>query len=230
MLAIDPKNINLLALPSLPLESRRNLPEKSALYFVFDEDDEFLYIGKTVNLVKRWQGHHRLEELKQLDNNVRIAWMECDSVIMDSSETTFITHFQPLLNGATQGQRYRELIKNKILCFLTPQKLNLYRGTLSYEVYPGNRVFNGIYGERYKGFAIQKLKELASAFLLIAWSYNSETVWFWADQWLQFSTEAWEDKRDLEETITKCNEALIVSQVKSVVGVSSAQILSEALR
>ncbi len=156
--------------------------------------------------------------------------MECDSVIMDSSETTFITHFQPLLNQATQGRRYRELINNQILCFITPRKLNLYRGTLGYEVYPGNRVFNGIYGERYKNFAIQNLKELANIFLRIAWSYHSETVWFWADQWLQFSTEAWEDKRDLEETIRDCKEALRFSQVKNVVGVTSTPILSEALR
>ncbi len=115
---------------------------------------------------------------------------------MDSLETTFITHFQPLLNGATQGRRYRELIQNQIQCFITPRKLKLYRGYLGSEANPGNRVFNGIYGEQYKSFAIQNLKELANTFMRIAWSYHSETVWFWADQWLQFSTEAWEDKRD----------------------------------
>lgn len=229
MLVIDPKDINPLALPSLPLESRCNLPRKSALYFVFDEDDEMLYIGKTVSLVKRWQGHHRLAELKQL-GNVRIAWMECDSAIMDSLETTFITHFQPLLNGATQGRRYRELTQNQIQCFITPRKLKLYRGYLSYEAYPGgNRVFNGIYGERYKGFAIQNLKELANIFLRIAWSYHSETVWSWADQWLQFSTEAWEDKRDLKETIEECKEALRFSLVKNVVGVSSTEVQSDRI-
>ena len=196
MLAIDPKDINPLALPSLPLESRRNLPNKSALYFVFDEDDEMLYIGKTVSLIKRRQGHHRLAELKQL-GNVRIAWIECDAVIMDSLETTFVTYFQLLLNGATQGRRYRELTQNQIQRFLTPRELNLYHGCLGSEANRGSRVFNRIYGERHKSFAIQNLKELANIFMRIAWSYHSETVWFWADQWLQFSTEAWEDKRDL---------------------------------
>lgn len=215
MLVINPKDINPLALPSLPLELRRNLPRKSALYFVFDKDDEMLYIGKAINLFKRWQGHHKLPELEQLEN-VRIAWMECDAVIMDSSETTFIAHFQPLLNDATRGRRYRELTRNQIQCFITPRKLKLYRrGCLGYEAYSGNRVFNGIYGERYKGFAIQNLKELANIFLQIAWSYHSETVWFWADQWLQFSTEAWEDKRDLKETIEECKEALRFSQGKN---------------
>ena len=52
----------------------------------------------------------------------------------------------------------------------------------------------------------------------IAWSYHSKTVLFWADQWLQFSTEAWEDKRDLKETIEVCKEALRLSQVTNVVG------------
>ncbi len=57
MLAIDPKDVNPLDLPSLPLESRRSLPDISALYFVLDEDDELLYIGRANNLVKRWRGH-----------------------------------------------------------------------------------------------------------------------------------------------------------------------------
>ena len=208
MLAINPETLNPLALPSLPLESRRNLPDKSALYFVFDEDDEFLYIGKTVNLFRRWQGHHRLRELQQLEN-VRIAWMECDSVIMNSSETALITHFQPLLNGRSQGWRYRELINNNILCFITPQELNLYRGTLGYGgVYSRNRVFNGFYEDGYKSQVIQTLKEFANMILRIAWSYHSEEVWFWADQWLQVSTEALEDKRDLVEAMRNCKEAL----------------------
>ena len=205
MLAIDPKNINLLALPSLPLESRRNLPNKSALYFVFNEDDEILYIGKAGRLVKRWSSHHKLEELQQL-SNVRIAWMECDAVIMNSSETALITHFQPLLNGRSQGWRYRELITNNILGFITPRELNFYRGTLGYGA--RNRVFNWFYEERYKSQVIQTLKELTNMILRIAWSYHSEEVWFWADQWLQVSTEALEDKRDLVEAMRDCNEAL----------------------
>lgn len=133
---------------------------------------------------------------------------------MDSSETVFVTHFQPLLNGATRGRRYRELIQNQIQCFLTPRELKLYRGYLGSEAYPGNRVFNEYYGARYKSFAIQNLKELDNIFMQIAWSYHSETVWFWADQWLQFSTEAWEDKRDLKETIEVCKEALRLSQIR----------------
>lgn len=207
MLAIDPEDINLLALPSLLLESRHSLPDKSALYFVFDEDDELLYIGKTVSLVKRWQGHHRFAQLEQL-GNVRIAWMECDALLMDSSERTFITHFKPLLNQVTQGWRYRELTQNNILCFITPRKLHLYRGTLEHRFNPRNEVFNWQYGDKYKVCAIQDLKELTGAFARISWSYNSETVKFWADQWLQVITEALEDKRDLEQTIIDCNEAL----------------------
>lgn len=210
---INPEDINPLALRSLPLESRQNLPKKSGLYFVFDKDDEFLYIGKTGDLRKRWQGHHKLEELRQLEN-VRIAWMECDKIIMDSSETTLITHFQPLLNGTNRGRRYRELTQNQIQCFITPPTLKLYCSYSGSEANPGNRVFSGIYGERYKSFAIQNLKELANIFMQIAWSYHSETVWFWADQWLQFSTEAWEDKRDLKETIEVCKKALRLSQVR----------------
>ena len=219
MLAIDPEDLNPLALPSLSLESRHNLPDKSAIYFVLDEDDEILYIGKAVSLVKRWRGHHRLAQLEQL-GNVRIAWMECDALLINSLETGCITHFKPLFNKITQGWKYRQLTQNKILCFITPRKLNLYRGTLDHPVNPRNGVFNWQYGLRYKVCAIQNLKELASAFQLIKSSYNSETVKFWADKWLQFITEALEDKRDLDQTIKDCNEALRFSPVKNAVRVS----------
>ncbi len=213
MLVIDPKDVNPLDLPSLLLESRHELPDTSALYFVLDEDDEILYIGRTISLVKRWRGHHLFAEFEQL-GNVRIAWMECDARLITSSETKFIAHFKPLLNQVNLGRRYRELTQNKILCFLTPQKLNLYRGTFGHSVNPINGKFNWQYGDKYRACAIQDLKELASDFQLIKWGYDSETVSCWADKWLELIHEALSDKRGFEQTIKDCNEALMFSRVK----------------
>lgn len=211
MIAIAPEHINLLALPSLLLESRRNLPNKSALYFVFDADDELLYIGKTISLVERWRGHHRVAQLEQLDN-VRIAWMECDKELIDSSEEAFIAHFNPSLN---KDRRYRELTQNKKQSFITPQKLNLYRGTLESPIKPRNGKFNWQYGNEYKVCAIKDLKNLAADFQqIIKWDSGSEAVKSWVERWSQFIQEALEDKRDFDQTIKDCNEALRYSPLK----------------
>lgn len=211
MIAIASKYINPLALPSLRLESRHNLPDKPAIYFVVDEDEEILYIGKALRLVKRWRGHHRLAQLEQL-GNVRIAWMECEEKLISSFEVALIAHFNPPLN---HGRGYRELAQNKKQSFVTPQKLNLYRGTLEHPVQSRTGRFNWQYSDKYKIRAVQDLKKLASNFQQIKCVNDSGTVKFWTDKWLQVIQEALEDKRDFDQTIKDCNEALMFSPVKS---------------
>lgn len=43
---IEPESINLLALPSLSLSRRGELPETSAIYFAIDSLDQIQYIGR----------------------------------------------------------------------------------------------------------------------------------------------------------------------------------------
>ncbi|GET42602.1 GIY-YIG nuclease family protein [Microseira wollei] len=90
--------INPLTLPSLPLAGRRQLPDCSAIYFVM-HGDRVLYIGKTINLVQRWATHHRWWQLKEMEGDIRIAWLECSDIdVLLKVEAALIKQFQPELN------------------------------------------------------------------------------------------------------------------------------------
>ena len=93
-------NIDPLKLPSLPLAERSQLPRQPCVYFVLT-DESVLYIGRTVNLRDRWLGHHRWEQLKELNESVRVAWFKCsEHHLLNEIETALINHFEPPLNGS----------------------------------------------------------------------------------------------------------------------------------
>jgi hypothetical protein len=95
---VNPAPVDPLALPSLPLTDRSQLPVCPAVYFALD-GDRVLYIGRSGNLQQRWITHHRYSQLKGL-NNVRIAWLECsDPSLLPEIEAALIEYFQPSLNG-----------------------------------------------------------------------------------------------------------------------------------
>jgi excinuclease UvrABC nuclease subunit len=94
------QNIDPLALPSLSLVERRNLPNCPAVYFVLNSSSEILYIGGTANLAQRWLTHHRCNQLTNMgDDGIRIAWLECsEPALLPEIEAALIKHFQPSLN------------------------------------------------------------------------------------------------------------------------------------
>ena len=95
---MNPAPVDLLALPSLSLADRSQLPVCPAIYFAL-EGDRVLYVGRSGNLQQRWITHHRYSQLKGL-NNVRIAWLECnDPSLLPEIEAALIEYFQPSLNG-----------------------------------------------------------------------------------------------------------------------------------
>ena len=90
--------VNPLALPSLPLTEKQNLPRLPAIYFALGNSDEILYIGRSKNLAARWNVHHRYTELKTI-GNVRIAWLHCsDESLLSEIEEALIKYFVPPLN------------------------------------------------------------------------------------------------------------------------------------
>lgn len=98
---MKPTSIDPLTLPSLPLTNHRKLPNCPAIYFVLDDSETVLYIGRTGNLQQRWIAHHRWSQFANFSGNVRVAWMECtDASLLLESERVLIEHFQPLLNGS----------------------------------------------------------------------------------------------------------------------------------
>lgn len=66
MTKIAPESINILNLPSLPLKSRKDLPNCQGIYFVISSQGIIQYIGYTKNLKKRWQQHHRLGQAREI--------------------------------------------------------------------------------------------------------------------------------------------------------------------
>jgi excinuclease UvrABC nuclease subunit len=92
-------NIDISALPSLPLANRSGLPTCPAVYFAL-EGDRVLYIGRSRNLQQRWAIHHRYKQLQAI-SNVRIAWLECsDPSLLTEIEMALIRQFLPPLNGS----------------------------------------------------------------------------------------------------------------------------------
>ncbi len=89
---------DVLSLPSLSLDDRRDLPDTAAIYVVL-AGNTVLYIGQSVSLQQRWLAHHRLKQLNE-HGGCRIAWLTVDDVsLLDELEQACIAHFHPSLNG-----------------------------------------------------------------------------------------------------------------------------------
>lgn len=85
--------IDVMALPSLPLGQRREFPMLAAVYLVL-RDGRVLYVGRSGCLQKRWISHHKRELLKDTDS---VAWLEgCD---ISKTEHSLIRKFRPPLNN-----------------------------------------------------------------------------------------------------------------------------------
>lgn len=98
MNAIAPHNINLLELPSLPLECYKTLPKCAAVYMVLSSENKVLYIGQSVNIQNRWRSHHRRKRLIKIPG-LRIAWLQVsDFSLLESIELALIQFFTPKLN------------------------------------------------------------------------------------------------------------------------------------
>ena len=99
---IDIQSIDVHSLPSVALESRSELPNKSAIYFAIDSQNNIQYIGRSVNLKQRWYGHHRLSQFDTI-GNIRIAYLFMDEDLLESVEVALIEWFKPLLNNSITG-------------------------------------------------------------------------------------------------------------------------------
>lgn len=97
MLIIDPLTINPRTLPSVSLEERAALPTVPCVYFALDKEGKVQYIGRSNNLRKRWQAHHRGVDLALL-GGVCIAYLESDVSLLLEIERALIACFRPPLN------------------------------------------------------------------------------------------------------------------------------------
>jgi DNA-binding XRE family transcriptional regulator len=93
-------------LPSVFFEWKAALPKCAGIYFVIDNNEEVLYIGRSKDINQRWSsvGHHRHNQLSSM-SGVRIAWMEVtDLLLLPDIESALIDWFCPVLNRLAIGK------------------------------------------------------------------------------------------------------------------------------
>ncbi len=91
-------DINLLTLPSLPLEQRSQLPTTPCIYFAIDFQDQVQYIGRATNAKLRWGCHHQYSKLQAM-GDVKIAYLLINERrLLPQIEQALIDWFQPPLN------------------------------------------------------------------------------------------------------------------------------------
>lgn len=106
---IQVSDINISDLPSVEAKYANRIPKKMGVYFIA-ESGNIVYVGKSKCLLNRCRNHQKLKEIENSDN-VRVSWLELDSV-SDSElgiiEQQFISMLLPKLNvvGCSQFDRW----------------------------------------------------------------------------------------------------------------------------
>lgn len=94
---IDPKTVDPLLLPSLPLVRKDRFPPVGAVYFFITESGEVLYVGETSDLSLRCGSHLKYKEAIEIDGHARLHWIEKRSG-RANFESACIKRFLPPLN------------------------------------------------------------------------------------------------------------------------------------
>ena len=95
---IVPKAVKPTLLPFIRLDNLEKLPEIAAIYFVLNDKEEVLYIGKTENIKQKWSSYGK-QELLKATRNVIITYFPVASVdSLNQIETTLIKWFKPEYN------------------------------------------------------------------------------------------------------------------------------------
>lgn len=74
------------------------LPPVSAIYRVLHQG-RIVYVGKAINLKRRWQKHHIYPKLQELyGDDWHIEWVEVSALNLDRAEAYAYREFKPTLN------------------------------------------------------------------------------------------------------------------------------------
>lgn len=85
----------------ISIQDLETLPPVCGLYLVLNEKNEVIYIGKSINIKKRWmRGHHKLNEI--LKNygyeNIKVRWVEIPEKRLNHAEYLAVNFYKPSLN------------------------------------------------------------------------------------------------------------------------------------
>ncbi|ANV89324.1 GIY-YIG nuclease family protein [Picosynechococcus sp. PCC 8807] len=117
----------ILRLPKVSLKTKELLPEYSGIYYVVDQDNMVMYIGKAKNLQKRWQGnsHHRINQLKATrKRQFHLYYEKVAESNLDQREKILIRKYRSELNDSPVTLKeiyFAELVLQEAL-----RKLNGY--------------------------------------------------------------------------------------------------------
>jgi transcriptional regulator with XRE-family HTH domain len=109
-----PETIDIVSLPSVPLQDSIALPQSPAVYFVLNDANVVLYVGRTKSLASRWKAHHRIDDFLKVPH-LRIAYLVItDTSLLVDIEKALIAYFAPPLNGR-YPDRSRSIETTKIM-------------------------------------------------------------------------------------------------------------------
>jgi excinuclease UvrABC nuclease subunit len=80
----------------------RQYPNQSGVYFVKNDDDEILYIGRAIDLCARLSNHSRKTQFSE--NNYLISWVLVDRKVLNTIENFLISRFVPSINASPSGK------------------------------------------------------------------------------------------------------------------------------
>lgn len=82
----------------LPDVKLPELPRQSGVYFVLNDKDEVVYVGKSVNLRSRWAGHQFKGEVASGEFRLRWKPKQTQFRSLEHEEMLFITALAPFYN------------------------------------------------------------------------------------------------------------------------------------
>jgi hypothetical protein len=93
---------NPVEFPSVGINQLYKLPQYGGVYFAMQGGD-VLYIGQSVNIRKRWIGHHKRDQLSVYPD-IRVHYAKSDGRSLYQQESEWLNYCRPPLN--TAGPRY----------------------------------------------------------------------------------------------------------------------------
>ncbi|WP_414644176.1 helix-turn-helix domain-containing protein [Allocoleopsis sp.] len=109
---IQPCQINVSQLPSIPFVWCKSLPSASGIYIALSEDDQVLYVGQSGNMRMRWRSHHKRTALIA-HNCSKLCWIDVsDTSLLAGIEKALIEWFKPPLNKESKLPVPSEQVEN----------------------------------------------------------------------------------------------------------------------
>lgn len=88
------EDIDPLQLPSVLFIDKKHLPDCSGVYFVVDQSETVIYIGRAENIKKRWLNHHHFDRC----SDCRISWIKATVKASMKVEKILVEKIRPRLN------------------------------------------------------------------------------------------------------------------------------------